>query len=240
MFGEWVDRLGELHDEYDGGCPFRHVVIEDFFDTMSPVPDPDSSWIHYDNPIEQKYILDTCGHLPMIMAMQSNEFVHKIETITGIRNLRTDPDLRAAGVHAHTRGGKLDIHLDYSFHQKLGMERRCNLIVYMSDWNEDWGGDLQLWNADMSAYKSISPKLNTAVLFECTDTSFHGVPTPIMCPEGVYRKSLAVYYLSEPRPDMIKRYRAEFFPYSGKVIDDRMRRLYDIRKTRNLIKDDLV
>ena len=41
------------------------------------------------------------------------------------------------------------MHLDYSIHPINSMERRVNLIVYLnSDWQEEWGGDLQLWEGD--------------------------------------------------------------------------------------------
>ena len=38
---------------------------------------------------------------------------------------------------------------------------------------------------------------NSAIIFETTEDSWHGVPDKIMCPENVYRKTLAFYYVSK-------------------------------------------
>jgi hypothetical protein len=40
---------------------------------------------------------------------------------------------------------------------------------------------------------------NRCVLFNTTDFSFHGHPDPLRCPEGMTRKSLALYYYSNGR-----------------------------------------
>jgi hypothetical protein len=38
-------------------------------------------------------------------------------------------------------------------------------------------------------------------IFSTTDKSYHGHPDPLQCPEGMSRKSLALYYYSNGRPD---------------------------------------
>jgi hypothetical protein len=38
------------------------------------------------------------------------------------------------------------------------------------------------------------------VIFSTTDFSYHGHPEPLTCPEGMTRKSLALYYYSNGRP----------------------------------------
>jgi hypothetical protein len=38
-------------------------------------------------------------------------------------------------------------------------------------------------------------------LFETNDISYHGHPDPLQCPEGVFRKSIALYYYTPTRPD---------------------------------------
>ena len=40
----------------------------------------------------------------------------------------------------------------------------------------------------------IPPRLNHALIFNTTEDSYHGFPEPLQCPEGVTRKSLALYY----------------------------------------------
>jgi len=37
-------------------------------------------------------------------------------------------------------------------------------------------------------------------VFGTTDFTFHGHPNPLQCPEGMTRKSLALYYFTNGRP----------------------------------------
>jgi hypothetical protein len=46
----------------------------------------------------------------------------------------------------------------------------------------------------------VAPELGRCVIFATTDTSFHGHPDPLECPEEVARKSLALYYYTAGRP----------------------------------------
>jgi hypothetical protein len=39
------------------------------------------------------------------------------------------------------------------------------------------------------------------VIFTTTDDSFHGHPDPLNCPDSMSRKSLALYYYTQGRPD---------------------------------------
>jgi Rps23 Pro-64 3,4-dihydroxylase Tpa1-like proline 4-hydroxylase len=120
-----------------------------------------------------------------------------MSTITGISDLESDPYLHGAGLHAYPHNGKLDLYLDYIIHPVSGKERRVNLIIYLNKgWRDDYGGYLQLWNADMSECKSIiTPSFNSAVLFRTTDISYHGIPYPLKCPLKEYRKSMTIYYI---------------------------------------------
>ena len=68
------------------------------------------------------------------------------------------------------------------------------------EWNETYGGDLELW--DMEQYqcvKRLAPIFNRAVLFETSEISYHGHPTPLALPPGMTRKSLSVYYYTVER-----------------------------------------
>jgi hypothetical protein len=39
------------------------------------------------------------------------------------------------------------------------------------------------------------------VVFSTTSTSYHGNPEPVACPEGMARRSIALYYYTNGRPD---------------------------------------
>lgn len=251
-FGSWTRNIASLNKEFVAAKPFEHVAIPNFLSTASAeaveseFPGLDHpGWVRYHNPIEKKYALNNFSHLPTIAQlcdrMQSPVFVDLVRRITGIDGLERDPLLHGAGLHFHPRGGKLDVHLDYSIHPELNKERRVNLILYMNKgWDRAWGGDLQLWNAEFTRCEAwLPPVFNTAVLFRTSDTSFHGMPTPLMCPEGVGRKSMALYYVSEPRSNAPRRYKAEFRPLPWQPHDERASKLYNIRRTRNITAQDL-
>ena len=70
------------------------------------------------------------------------------------------------------------------------------------DWKEEYGGSLELWDKKMKGCeKKISIQFNKIFLFSTNDESFHGYPDPINCPKDKSRKSIAMYYYSNGRPD---------------------------------------
>ena len=50
----------------------------------------------------------------------------------------------------------------------------------------------------VGVFDSHQPEFNRAVVFDVTMNSWHGLPMPINCPDGVSRNSLAIYYLQPP------------------------------------------
>lgn len=217
--------------------PFNHLVIDDFLaldvaeEVASEFPDFDNdAWRLYNNAIEVKKLLnhwDKFGPSTyrLFNYLNSPAFVSRLEVLTDCR-LYPDPGLNGGGLHTHGRGGKLNPHLDYSIHPKLGLERRLNLLVYLSPgWQEAWGGLLGLWSqrADLKGpgelQKTIAPLFNRAVLFDTTQGSWHGLPDPIDCPQGKTRNSVAVYYLCEPRIEAEPRGKALFAPYKEQAQD---------------------
>ena len=119
----------------------------------------------------------------------------------------------------HSRGGKLNIHLDYVINPKLNLQRKLNLIVYLTeDWDTSWGGGLELWshneetNLPDKREVVVDNIFNRAILFDTTQNSWHGLPQPITCPEGVYRKSIAVYYMTDIPENTNQRKRALYAP----------------------------
>jgi hypothetical protein len=207
--------------------PFPHLVLDNFLDDAlarqlaGDFPEYASPWWHtYENAIEVK---KTCNNwhaftpalYKFFSDINSPECYRIFERLTHCK-LYPDHGLHGGGLHIHGAGGKLNTHLDYSIHPKLGLERRLNLIVYLNpDWDQTWGGALGLWSDDGGKpgklVKSIAPIFNRAVIFDTTN-AWHGLPEPITCPPGQYRKSLAVYYLCDPRVGAVERNRALFAP----------------------------
>ena len=57
------------------------------------------------------------------------------------------------GLHQTMRGGHLNIHADFSTHHAHeNWARRVNILLYLNEeWREEWGGELELWDQDMTA-----------------------------------------------------------------------------------------
>jgi Rps23 Pro-64 3,4-dihydroxylase Tpa1-like proline 4-hydroxylase len=236
-------RLGDWKMKIDTQ-PFWHAVIDDFLDEAAatrladeafpPLDDP--GWIRYDNPIEIKSAR-TDGASEYLDLVKSPEFVEIVRRVSGMPDIFCDPTMHGAGLHCHSRGGKLDVHLDYSIHPITGKERRLNLVLYLNrDWA--WNGDLEFWTDDACA-RRVAPLFNRAVMFETGDASWHGMPAPLTCPEGVARKSIAAYYVSEPRPGATPRPKAFFRPLPGQPVPDGLRKLYAIRGRRTISPEDI-
>jgi len=117
--------------------------------------------------------------------------------------LIADPYQYGGGLHATSVGGKLAVHADYNRHPTLRLDRRLNLLLYLNEgWSNDNGGQLELWNHLMTeCVLSTLPLFNRTVIFSTTKTSYHGQPEPIHGPEEMQRKSIALYYFTNGRPE---------------------------------------
>ncbi|TYO60757.1 2OG-Fe(II) oxygenase, partial [Bradyrhizobium hipponense] len=126
-----------------------------------------------------------------------------LERLTGIEGLIPDPYLLGGGLHMIPRGGRLAIHADFNIHKKLRLDRRLNLLLYLNyDWKEEWGGALELWDKDVKTKeRAYLPIANRMVVFSTTDTAYHGHPDPLRSPKGKYRRSIALYYYTNGRPE---------------------------------------
>ncbi|QDS96071.1 hypothetical protein FF011L_48750 [Roseimaritima multifibrata] len=135
--------------------------------------------------------------------LASSEWLCHLEEIMGIENLLADPGLLGGGIHQTGPRGHLDVHVDFNFHQQLKLHRRLNILIYFNrDWQEPWGGNVELWDKEVkNCIRSFSPILNRCVVFATNDISFHGV-TRVDCPPDATRNSYAAYYYTkEPPPE---------------------------------------
>lgn len=224
--------------QYGKEGPFDHVVIDDFFSLdvatqlESEFPNfDDDVWHTYNNAIEVKKVCNDWNFFPKLTymvfnALNSVEFMSMLKPAIGdVHDLYADPGLNGGGWHIHARSGKLNTHLDYSLHPKLGLQRKLNIIIYLnSQWSADWGGSLGFWSNESperpgELVKSVMPLFNRAVIFDTTQNSWHGLPDAITCPEQQHRKSLAAYYLCSPPIDVDPRGKALFAPSSEQEND---------------------
>lgn len=208
-------------ERYAVAAPFPHVVIDDFLKPVAarellaqfPEPHQDVGWDRYAAAgFEMKLASANQEKLPApicraLLELNSGPFVRFLEKLTGIGNLFPDPHMLGGGVHLVGHGGHLGVHSDFNWHADLRAHRRVNLLLYFNpDWPAAWGGDLELWSTDAARREvSIAPLFNRAVIFSARSDTFHGHPAPLACPEGVFRRSIAMYYYSSERPEDEKR-----------------------------------
>jgi Rps23 Pro-64 3,4-dihydroxylase Tpa1-like proline 4-hydroxylase len=222
--------------------PYFHMQIDDFLPldlakklTNDFLSYDDEKWFCYFNKIEDKKLLSDWRQFPK-ETYQFFSFLNSplmLETLSNMVGMQLYPDhgLHGGGWHIHASGGKLNPHLDYSLHPQLGLQRKLNLIIYLcEDWDKSYGGDFGMWNSNPDGtasklHKEISMGFNKAVLFDTTQNSWHGMSKPVTCPEGKYRKSLAIYYLTEPVGDVDTRSRALFTPTEEQIGDTEIQEL---------------
>lgn len=208
------EHLQKLIETYRNNKPFPHICLEDFIDpdklidVVKEFPPPSDNWWKYENLLEKKFTKDDIHSFPpllkqLICELQAdNRWISFLEKLTGIHGLIPDPGLNGGGLHQILPGGKLDIHADYNYHPKTKLDRRLNVILYLNEgWKEEWGGHLEFWNKDMTeCVQKIAPIFNRLVIFNVNDWAYHGHPDPLACPEGMSRKSIALYYYTNGRP----------------------------------------
>jgi Rps23 Pro-64 3,4-dihydroxylase Tpa1-like proline 4-hydroxylase len=206
---------------YNNASPFPHVFIDNFvndtsmLDTIIEEYNSYQAWGH--DPLSVKHQVkkffspwcdENIADIPtttkkLIDYLNSQVVLNKLEKLTGITGLMADPQLNGGGMHRIDSGGRLSVHADYNKHHQKPWYRRINLLLYLNrQWEESWGGELQLWNKDMTTMvKSAQPLFNRAVIFNTTPTAYHGHPHTLNSPEGVSRYSIAMYYFTVDRPD---------------------------------------
>jgi hypothetical protein len=200
------------HIAYQNAAPYPHIVLDNFLNKDSALKGSElfpeiegDGWIHYLHVNEKKHGLNKKELLPdffkdLIEELHSNKFVSQLEKLTGIKNLIADEMLEGGGLHQSATGGFLNVHADFTVHpHKRKWKRRVNLLIYFNeDWKEEYLGGLEMWDTKMKkAVQTISPFLNRCIIFNTEADSFHGFPEPIKCPEGMTRKSLALYYFTK-------------------------------------------
>ena len=131
----------------------------------------------------------------------SQQFLDDLSYITGIPKLLADEQLVGGGMHITGPGGRLDVHVDFNYIPERKLHRRLNLLLYLnSPWEENWGGQFQLWDKDVKRCEaSFAPVLNRCVIFETSEISYHGV-LPVSADARSSRKSFATYYYTTEAP----------------------------------------
>jgi len=225
--------------------PYPHAIVDNFWNPdvaqniLAEVKDVEYN-AAYTNPFELKNACNIWDRFsPTVYQaftfLSSRKFTDYLGKILDIPDLIPDVGLHGGGIHYHPPGGKLNPHVDYSHHPKLGYRRKLNFLVYLNPgWQTDHGGELGMWTPEgaqtfKEPVKTIEPLFNRAVVFESTQTSYHGLARPTQQP----RRSMAFYYLVDDQTETTSP-KAAFVPTKEQKDDPEVYRLAELRKTQRL------
>jgi hypothetical protein len=214
------ERAEALGGEFQSARPFRHLVIDDFLtpefcrQLMAEFPAFDAKKARNElGELGGKAVFTDLPRLGPAYSrldglFRSGEFLSFMGRITSIPDLLYDRDYVGGGTHENLDGQDLDPHVDFNYHPTTYRHRRLNLIIFLNpEWQEEWGGALELhvnpWlPAEENPLKTIVPVANRAVVFETSETSWHGFNRITLPPEKKHesRRSIAVYYYTKRRP----------------------------------------
>lgn len=215
-----MESEADLAAEFQQGQPFRHVVIDDFLtaEFCAEICDQFPAFenehaINENQRVGGKATREQVRGLGQAFRraddlMQAPEFLELIGRITGVEDLNYDPYYFGGGTHENREGQELDPHIDFNYHPVSNQHRRLNLIIYLNpEWDDTWGGSLQLHRDPYlppaeDEVVTLTPLLNRCVIFETNEHSWHGFER-IKLPKdrkGLSRKSFAVYFYTDLRP----------------------------------------
>ena len=200
---------------YSSNDHFPHIVFDNFLpndiaETLAnEYPTTDNKKIdfkfHNHENTSRHFLDDSRFFSPNLKlfssALSSRSFLLFLEILTGNKSLLPDPYFIGGGAMMSGNGGFLNIHVDFNWHQRLQVWRRCNILFYLTkDWNENYEGNLELWTTDGKAkVKEIEPPINRAVIFDTTNESYHGQPSKINTPDGIFRNVFSAFYYASTK-----------------------------------------
>jgi Rps23 Pro-64 3,4-dihydroxylase Tpa1-like proline 4-hydroxylase len=211
-FTEPLD-AGKFRPAYEAGRPWRHLVATDLLPREVIIAAeqevtesarllvPGQSNLRRSVKAEAPKV-NSATATAVLERLNQEDFVDFLEELTGVPDLVPDPAHKWGGLHVYGPGHYDSVHRDFAVHPTTRLWHRVNVLVYLnSDWDESYGGHLELWPVEMTrATTRIAPRAGSMLIFETHHETLHGLPEPIACPPDRLRMSLASYYFSPHRP----------------------------------------
>ena len=148
LTNEAVDQLisygSSLQDQYINNTPFPHVVIDGLFsdELLGSVHDEVANMSSFEGKKEffgsmEKFHTADFNHMgkttrQFLLDLNSSKFCSFLEALTGIEGLIADQHYFGGGIHFIKPPGFLKMHTDFNWHQKLKIDRRLNMLIYLN------------------------------------------------------------------------------------------------------------
>lgn len=206
-FFDTLVKTKQANQKFD--YPASIWIFDDFLPTkifISVVGEIDNvtSWTEFSNDYS-KSLRKECRNFtdsPLIESLanslNSSKTINWIEKFTGLEGLIADPHFLGGGLCSLSSGNKLDLHTDFPWNNRLKLNRKVNLILYLNDtWDKEWLGFLEFWdNEKKSCIQRIAPVPNRLIVWLYDPDLIHGVPEILSCPSMVMRNNLILFYYS--------------------------------------------
>src|SRR5215471_5060180 len=140
-------RADQYHAQFLEARPFKHVVIEDFFEAafaeqlLAEFPRFDPGLARNEGgatggkAVNSDLRAISPAYRRLYDAISGSAFLELVNRLSGIPDLILDPKMFGGGTHENLHGQELDPHVDFNYDEARQLHRRLNLIVYL---NKDW------------------------------------------------------------------------------------------------------
>lgn len=212
--------INGIRESFRGADPFPHVAIDGFLNAafadslVADFPQRDADYerhcIGEDGKPSENYSNSEPETFPFAFRvldalMKDAGFLSLLGEMTGIAELEYDPEYFGGGIRESSGRTFLPPHIDFNHHPRRIIHRRLNLLLYLNqDWHAEWGGNLQV-HRDPRAHSdslvaSYPPVFNRCLIFETSETSWHGFDR-LQPPQGRARRAFTIYFYTKDRPE---------------------------------------
>lgn len=205
------EKVQDWKKEFQFNAPFPHLKIDGLLrstrvdEMITHFPRENSPYIHASRFYNVKGHSTLGRHVPELYQHFFDEvtdplFVRALEKITGIKGLKADKLMQGGGLELGLPGAFSLLHTDpfQHYHHKKWFSA-VTVLFYLSDpWKEEYNGELELWDIKKKMkMQSFSPQKNRCLIFQNSTQAYHGYPTPLAQPKGIYRRSILLWYYTE-------------------------------------------
>ena len=201
-------RKQELKRQWSTAKPVRHLVIDGVLpgDEVESIDAafPQTKEMRLMNSLrERKFTSKNMDAFDsrirdVSFAFQDSAVIDLIGEITEIVDNQGDPKFYAGGISSMEDGHFLNPHIDNSHDGNRERYRSLNLLFYTSpDWDQEFGGNLELWDPNVRSRCTIISRGNRLVVMETNSRSWHSV-SPLRVKRR--RNCISNYYFSRHSP----------------------------------------